>query len=270
MKRRILLAGLASVPALALLGCTDKEKVSANGYKEIKLGTLSGPHGEIADIAVKIAEKNGLKVKVVEFSDYGHLNEALSTGDIDCNAFQHKPYLDKACQTHGYQFTALGKTVIFPIGVYSYKVKRKEDITDGMLVSVPADPVNLGRGLQLLERNGLIKLREGVGIHAALTDIVDNPKHLKFREVDSAYLGRSLPDVGFAIINGSWAVKSNLTPSKDAFILEGADSDFANVLVVQTKDKDRPEFKVLLKAYQSPEVKKFVTDKYRGSVVAAF
>lgn len=88
--------------------------------------------------------------------------------------------------------------------------------------------------------------------------------------MDSAYLGRSLPDVGFAIINGSWAVKSNLTPAKDAFILEGADSDFANVLVVQTKDKDRPEFKILLKAYQSPEVKKFVDEKYKGSVAAAF
>lgn len=88
--------------------------------------------------------------------------------------------------------------------------------------------------------------------------------------MDSAYLGRSLPDVGFAIINGSWAVKSNLTSAKDAFILEGADSDFANVLVVQTKDKDRPEFKILLKAYQSPEVKKFVDEKYKGSVAAAF
>lgn len=269
MKRRILLTGFALAPALTLLGCS-KSAETGNGYKEIKLGTLSGPHAEIAEVAVKLAAKDGLKVKIVEFSDYGHLNEALSTGDIDCNAFQHKPFLDKAAATKGYKFTALGKTVIFPIGVYSAKIRRKEDITDGMLVSVPADAVNLGRSLQLLERNSIIKLRPGTGIHAALTDITENPKHLVFREVDSAYLGRSLPDVGFAIINGSWAVKSNLTPAKDAFILEGADSDFANVLVVQTKDKDRPEFKILLKAYQSPEVKKFVDEKYKGSVAAAF
>lgn len=190
MKRRILLTGFALAPALTLLGCS-KSAETGNGYKEIKLGTLSGPHAEIAEVAVKLAANDGLKVKIVEFSDYGHLNEALSTGDIDCNAFQHKPFLDKAAATKGYKFTALGKTVIFPIGIYSAKIRRKEDITDGMLVSVPADAVNLGRGLQLLERNGIIKLRPGTGIHAALTDITENPKHLVFREVDSAYLGRS-------------------------------------------------------------------------------
>ena len=243
---------------------------AAAGAEELRVAATPVPHADILKLIEPDLQKDGYDLKIVEFSDYGHLNEALSTGDIDCNAFQHKPFLDKAAATKGYKFTALGKTVIFPIGIYSAKIRRKEDITDGMLVSVPADAVNLGRGLQLLERNGIIKLRPGTGIHAALTDITENPKHLVFREVDSAYLGRSLPDVGFAIINGSWAVKSNLTPAKDAFILEGADSDFANVLVVQTKDKDRPEFKILLKAYQSPEVKKFVDEKYKGSVAAAF
>ena len=139
MKRRILLTGFALAPALTLLGCS-KSAETGNGYKEIKLGTLSGPHAEIAEVAVKLAAKDGLKVKIVEFSDYGHLNEALSTGDIDCNAFQHKPFLDKAAATKGYKFTALGKTVIFPIGVYSAKIRRKEDITEACLFQCRLTP----------------------------------------------------------------------------------------------------------------------------------
>ena len=198
------------------------------------------------------------------------MNEALAVKDIDVNAFQHVPFLEKAISQRGYQFTPLGKTVVFPLGVYSLKIKEKSQITDGMLVSVPADPANLGRALQLLERNGIIGLRPGAGVHATTHDIVKNPKHLKFLETDSAFLGRSLPDVGFSVINGSWAAKSGLSPAKDAFLLEGGDSDFANVLVVRTEDKDRPEFKVLQSAFQSPEVKAFVLDKFKGSVVPAF
>ena len=249
MNRRTFLAfGLTAAAAAALSACGKKEQDSGaaeGGLKPVKLGTLSGPHAEVAEVA-------------------------LNARDIDANAFQHVPYLNKAIQSKGYKFTALGKTVIFPIGVYSLKIHSKDEIHDGGRVTVPSDAANQGRGLQLLERNGIIRLREGTGSHATVHDIVDNPKHLKFREVESANLGRTLPDVEFAVINGSWAVKSNLTPSRDAFLLEGADSDFANVLVVQTDSKDRPEFKILLESFQSPEVKDFVNNKYKGSVLAAF
>lgn len=265
MKRRILIAAIASALTLALAGCGEKA-----AEKEIKLGTLSGPHAEVAEVAAKVAKEKGLNVRIVEFSDYGHVNEALAVKDIDVNAFQHVPFLEKAVSQRGYKFTPLGKTVVFPLGVYSLKIKDKSQITDGMLVSVPADSANLGRALQLLERNGIIGLRPGAGVHATTHDIEKNPKNLQFLETDSAFLGRSLPDVGFSVINGSWAVKSGLSPAKDAFLLEGGDSDFANVLVVRTEDKDRPEFKVLQSAFQSPEVKAFVLDKYKGSVVPAF
>lgn len=274
MNRRTFLAlGLTAAAAAALSACGRKEQDSGTaegGLKPVKLGTLSGPHAEVAEVAAKAAAKKGLKVQVVEFSDYAQVNEALNARDIDANAFQHIPYLNKAIQSKGYKFTALGKTVIFPIGVYSLKIHSKDEIHDGGLVTVPSDAANQGRGLQLLERNGIIRLKERTGSHATVHDIVDNPKHLKFREVESANLGRTLPDVEFAVINGSWAVKSNLTPSRDAFLLEGADSDFANVLVVQTDSKDRPEFKILLESFESPEVKEFVNNKYKGSVLAAF
>lgn len=265
MQRRELLIGLTALSALTLAGCGDKKAET-----EIKLGTLSGPHAEVAEVAAKVAAAKGLKIKIVEFSDYGHVNEALAAKDIDVNAFQHVPYLNKAIAQKGYPFTPLGKTVLFPLGVYSLKIHSINEITDGMLVTVPADPANLGRALQLLERNGLITLRAGTGVHATTRDIIASPKHLKFLEVDSAYLGRSLSDVGFAVINGSWAVKSNLSPAKDAFILEDGKSDFANVLVVRTEDKDKAVFKTLQAAFQSPEVKQFVLDKFKGSVVPAF
>ena len=120
----------------------------------------------MAEVAAKVAAAKGLKIKIVEFSDYGHVNEALAAKDIDVNAFQHVPYLNKAIAQKGYPFTPLGKTVLFPLGVYSLKIHSVNEITDGMLVTVPADPANLGRALQLLERNGLITLRAGTGVHA--------------------------------------------------------------------------------------------------------
>jgi D-methionine transport system substrate-binding protein len=254
---------------VAVAGFAAGAQAGTDG-RTVVLGTLSGPHAEIAEVAAKIAEKKGLKVKIVEFSDYGHVNEALRAKDVDANAFQHVPYLNKAIKAKGYQFTPLGKTVLFPLGVYSQKIHSVKEIKEGMLVTIPADPANCGRGLQLLEREGVIGLKKTAGVLSTTNDIVDNPKHLKFREVDSAYLGRSLPDVGFAVINGSWAVKSGLVPAKDAFILEDGKSEYSNVLVVRTNEKDKPEFKILLESYQSPEVKDFVLKTYKGSVVPAF
>lgn len=259
-----------------LSGCDNQKQTAeqpakqATENKTIKLGTLSGPHAEIAEKAAEVAKTKGVNVKIIEFSDYGHVNEALWSKDIDANAYQHLPYLNKAIQTKGYEFTALGKTVLFPLGVYSLKIHSPSEIKDEMLVTVPADPANCGRALKLLERNGIIKLKKEAGVLATVNDITENPKKLSFRETDSAFLGRSLPDVGFSVINGSWAVKSGLTPSKDAFILEDGLSEFSNILVVRTQEKDRPEFKILLESFQSPEVKKFVNEKYQGSVVAAF
>lgn len=256
----------ALVLAVGLSGC-DKGGSASN---TVTLGTLSGPHAEVAEEAAKVAKSKGLTVKIVEFSDYGHVNEALNAKDIDANAFQHVPFLNKAIRSKGYDFTPLGKTVLFPLGVYSQKIHSVSEVEDGMLVTIPADPANCARALQLLERQGLITLRKGAGILATSRDIVDNPKHLVFRETDSAFLGRSLPDVGFAVINGSWAVKSGLSPAKDAFVLEDGLSDFANVLVVRTENKNDPRFKTLLESFQSPQVKKFVIEKFNGSVVPAF
>lgn len=270
MHRRTLILSAIAAGTLTLAGCGKQKPQTAGKYKPIVLGTLAGPHAEIAEVAAKVAAERGLQVKIVEFSDYGHVNEALNTRDVDCNAFQHKPYLDKAIASKGYKFAALGKTVLFPLGVYSQKIHSKDEIQDGMLVTLPADPANLGRALVLLETHGIITIKPGKGIHATSHDIDKNPHNLVFKEVDSAYLGRSLPDVGFAVINGSWAVKSNLSPVKDAFILEDSRSEFANILAVRDEARDRPEFKILLESYQSQKVRDFVKDKYKGSIVVAF
>ena len=263
MQRRHLAQAAIAASLLASSVCLAASPV-------IKLGTMSGPHGEIAQKAAEVAKRMGVTVKVIEFSDYLHVNEALAAGDLDANAFQHTPYLNKLSAKRGYKFTALGKTVIFPLGVYSQKIRDKKDIPAKGLVTIPVDPSNCGRALQILHQNGIIKLRDGVGSNGSVIDIVGNPLKLRFREVESALLARSLPDVAFSVINGSWAVKSGLVPKRDAFILEGEDSDFANVLVVRTAEKDRPEFKILLKAYQSPEVKDYVLKTYKGSVMPAF
>lgn len=238
--------------------------------KPIKVGVTGGPHAQIMEFVKKVAEKDGLKIQVIEFSDYIQPNAALASGDLDANSYQHLPYLDAQIKDRGYKFTQVGNTVTFPMGVYSKKVKTLAELKEGARIGVPNDPTNGGRALLVLQTQGLFKLKPNAGLKATPLDIIDNPKKIKIVELDAAQLPRSLPDLDAAVINGNYAESAGLNPTKDAIAVEDAKGPYANVIAIREQDKNQAWVAKLVKAYHSPEVKQFITTQFKNSVVVSW
>ncbi len=238
--------------------------------KPLKIGVTAGPHAQIMEQVKKVAEKQGLKIQVVEFSDYVQPNAALAAGDLDANSYQHRPYLDAQIKDRGYQFAVAANTVNFPIGIYSRKIKKLSELKEGARFGIPNDPTNGGRVLLLLQAQGLIKLKDGAGLKATPLDVVSNPKKLKFIELDAAQLPRSLDDLDASAINTNFAISAGLDPKRDAIAMESADSPYVNILVVRAADKDKPWVARLVKAYHSPEIRQFIETQFKGSVLAGW
>ena len=263
-KRNLLQSTLALALAVGFSGAVLAQD------KPIKIGVTAGPHAQIFEQVKKIAEKDGLKIQIVEFTDYVQPNAALAAGDLDANSYQHQPYLDQQVKDRGYKMVSVAQTVNFPIGIYSKKVKSLEALKEGARFGIPNDPTNGGRVLLMLQDKGLIKLRPEAGLKATPLDVTSNPKKIKFIEVDAAQLPRSLDDLDAAAINTNYALPAGLTPAKDAIAQENAKSPYVNVLVVQAKDKDQAWVAKLIKAYHSPEIKAFVQTEFKGAVVPGF
>ena len=238
--------------------------------KPIRVGVTAGPHAQIFEQVKKVAERDGLKLQIIEFSDYIQPNAALAAGDLDINSYQNKPFLDQQIKDRGYKLVNVGYTVNFPIGIYSKKVKKLDELKEGAKFGIPNDPTNGGRVLLLLQDKGLIKLKPDVGFKATPLDVVDNPKKLKFVELDASQLARSLDDLDAASINTNFALQAGLQPGKDAISQENAKSPYVNLLAVREQDKDKPWVAKLLKAYQSDEVRKFVLSEFKGAVLPSF
>ncbi|HEX7890985.1 MAG TPA: MetQ/NlpA family ABC transporter substrate-binding protein [Ramlibacter sp.] len=238
--------------------------------KPIKIGATAGPHSQILEQVKKVAERDGLKIQIVEFTDYIQPNAALSTGDLDANSYQHKPFLDQQVKDRGYKIVSVGYTVNFPIGIYSKKVKSLKDLKEGARFGLPNDPTNGGRVLLVLQDQGLIKLNPKAGLKATPIDVVENPKKLKFVELEAAQLPRSLDDLDAAGVNTNYAIPAGLHPGKDAIAQENAKSPYVNLIAVRDQDKDKPWVAKLVKAYQSEEVRKYVQTEFKGAVIPGF
>lgn len=205
--RRELLAAVAG-SVLAAAGFASL----AAADEPLKVGTTSGPIADIIQFAAARAREQGLDVKIVEFSDWVTPNEALQSGDIDANLFQHTPFLNNAIATRGYTFTPIAPTYVLPVGLYSKKIAKLNEVHAGTTAVVANDPVNEARGLLLFEKAGLIKLREGAGEKAGVRDIVENPKNLKFLEIEAPQLPRVLDDVELAQVSISYLIASGGNP----------------------------------------------------------
>ncbi|SAK41753.1 lipoprotein YaeC [Caballeronia catudaia] len=270
MQRRNLLKAIAAVAASASLFTSLAARADD---KVIKVGTISGPDAQIWQVVQKVAKREGLNVKVIEFNDYVQPNAALDAGDLDANSFQHQPYLDSQIKQRGYKIVNAGLTYISPLGVYSKKLKSLKDLPQGAKVAVPNDPSNENRALLLLQSQGVIKLKAGAGTNgnnATALDVADNPKKVKLVELDAAQLPRTLADVDVAAINTNFALAAGLQPTKDAIALEDVHSPYANLIAVRAKDKDQPWVKKLVAAYQSEDVRQFLKSEFKGSVVPSF
>lgn len=261
--------------ALSLAGCQDKapEAPAAGAAPKaavLTIGVSPVPHADIVNFVAPTLKNQGIEVKVVEFSDYVQPNLSLADKELDANFFQHKPYLDEFAENRGLKLESLVAVHIEPMGVYSKSVKKVEDLAEGAKIAIPNDPTNGGRALKVLETAGLIKLKADAGILATPNDIVENPKKLSFLEIEAAQLPRALDDVAAAVINSNFALGANLNPTKDAIAIESKDSPYANIVAIRAGESNREDLQKLKAVLTSPEVKKFLEDKFQGSVVPAF
>jgi D-methionine transport system substrate-binding protein len=246
-------------------------ETGAEGQTEtLKIGVMAGAEEEIWKVAKEVAAKDGLELELVPFNDYVLPNKALDSGDLDANAFQHVPYLEEFNANHGTKVVKLADTINFPIGIYSETIKDVSELKEGDIVGLPNDPSNRARALILFESAGLIKLKEGVGVKATVLDIAENPKNLEFKELDAAFIPKSLGNMAAAVINTNFAIDAGLVPTRDAIFMEPKDSPWVNIIAVREGEQDKPVFQKLVKAFQSDEVKQFITEKYGDSMVAAW
>ena len=257
------LSALALLSALLVTGCGKDSDAH-----HIKVGAIAGTETQVVEVAKKVAkEKFNLDVEIVSFSDYVTPNVALNDGSIDVNAFQHKPYLDSQIKDRGYKLVPVGNTFVYPIAGYSKKIKSLADLQPGAKVAVPNDPTNLGRSLLLLQKQGLLKLKDGVGLNGTVLDIVENPKNLKIVELEAAQLPRSLDDVDLSIINTTYASQIDLLPTRDGLFVEDKDSPYVNLIVARDNNQNEEKVKQFVQAYQSDEVYKAAYDLFKGGLV---
>ncbi|MEL0629752.1 MetQ/NlpA family lipoprotein [Psychromonas aquatilis] len=269
LKKVLTVVGLASTVALA--GCGEKEAPVVENEapnNTLTVGVIAGAEAQVAEVAAKIAkEKYDLDVELVIFSDYITPNAALDEGSVDANAFQHKPYLDQQVADRGYKFAIAGNTFVYPIAGYSSKIKSLDELKEGDKIAVPSDPTNLGRSLILLEKQGLLTLKEGVGLQATVLDIVSSEKNLNIIELEAAQLPRSLDDVSLAIINTTYASSINLSPEKDGLFVEDKESPYVNLVVAREDNVQSEAVQNFIKAYQTDEVYQAALEIFNGGVV---
>ncbi len=261
-----ILSGLLLVSAVALSGCGDKKT------DELKVGATAGPHAANVQKAAEVAKKDGLVVKLVEFTDYITPNKSLDEGAIDVNVYQHEPFLNNFNKQQGTKLKKVANAVVQPMGFYSNSIKSVEAIPEGTIVSIPNDPTNGGRALLLLQTAGLIKLKDGVdGNSATVKDIVENPKNLQIKELEAAQLPRSLDDVGFACVPMNYSISAGLSPKDQGFYFESKEAPFA-LMIIATRENNANDERVkkFIKAFQSDEVKKFIETEFKGSVLPAW
>ncbi|NWA03993.1 MetQ/NlpA family ABC transporter substrate-binding protein [Pseudomonas gingeri] len=243
---------------------------SAHAAETLTVAATPVPHAEILEFIKPTLAKEGVDLKVKVFTDYVQPNVQVAEKRLDANFFQHQPYLDEFNKAKGTHLISLAPVHVEPLGAYSSKYKKLADLPGGANVVIPNDATNGGRALLLLQKAGLIKLKEPTNILSTPKDIVENSKDLKIRELEAATLPRVLTQVDLALINTNYALEAKLDPSKDALFIEGSDSPYVNILVGREDDKDSDAMKKLVAALHSPEVKAFILEKYKGAIVPAF
>ena len=243
---------------------------SAHAAETLTVAATPVPHAEILEFVKPALAKEGVDLKVKVFTDYIQPNVQVAEKRLDANFFQHQPYLDEFNKAKGTSLVAVTGVHLEPLGAYSNKYKKLDELPSGANVVIPNDATNGGRALLLLAKAGLITLKDPTNILSTLKDIAQNPKDLKIRELEAATIPRVLTQVDLALINTNYALEAKLDPSKDALVIEGNDSPYVNILVSRADNKDSDAMQKLAAALHSPEVKKFITEKYKGAVLPAF
>jgi len=260
-----------------ILSACSPAKQNFNG--EIRVGTMAGSDTELLQVVQNVAlERYGLRVDIIQYTDYSQPNEALMKGNIDINAYQHQPYLIAWNASHNGNLIAVAKTYIYSMGIYSYKVNRVKELTKNNVIVIPNDLTNQARALLLMQKAGLITLRPGADVLAAPRDIMANPLNLKIETADAAQLPNMLPNADAAVINSNYAILAGLIPQrgemsptrKDAIYIEDKDGLYANVLVIRPDEKNDPKVWELIDAFHSPQVMAAARTIFHGGAIKAW
>ena len=250
--------------AAAIVACSAALATSA---ETLTVAATPVPHADILRLVAPDLKNADYELKIVEFSDFVSPNMALDAGEVDANYYQHKPFLDDAVKSRGLKIVSVAPIHILPMAAYSKKIKNIADTPEGAHVSIPNDPANGGRALLLLQSAGLIKLKDGAGATATVLDIAENPRKLRFTEVEAAQVPRTIDDVELAVVNSNYAIGVGLNPVKDSIFIESKDSPYAVVVAARQGEEAKPGIEALVKALRTDKVKKFMLDKYQGGVV---
>ncbi len=253
-----------SLLALLLSGCSSK---STNG---LKVAATPVPHAQMLEFVKPRLKAQGIDLIIVVTDDYNMPNRALADKEVDANFFQHIPFMEEQIKQFDYPIVSLAKIEIEPMGIYSKKISALSDLKDNATIAIPGDPTNEARALLLLQAHDMIQLDSSSNLQATVLNITENPKNIKFIEVDAAMLPRSLGDVDAAIINTNYALEAKLSPTHDALALESKDSPYANIIAVREGDESRPDIEALKTAMTSEEMKEFIMEKYKGAILPAF
>lgn len=244
---------------------------AAAADEPLKIAASAGPVGQLAGYAAKLAKDRGVDVKIVELSDWVVLNEAVNNGDVDANLFQHATYLAIQNKQRGFNLVQVDKVgVIAPVGLFSKKIKKLDEIKSGDSVAIPNEPLNGARGLILLERAGLIKLTPARGFSVSKFDIVENPKNLKIVELDPAQTYRSLDDVTLALVNITYLISAGGDPKTALVIDRTTDDGLVLRFTARADKKDDPRLKAFIQVFNSPEVKQFIEEKLPAFIPVGF
>ncbi len=261
-KSTALLTGIALTLALA---------VPAAAEGKIKVAASPTPHAEILAEAKTILAEQGWDLEVVEFEDYVQPNLVVQAGDFDANYFQHVPYLDSFNEEKGTTLVDAGDIHYEPFGIYPGTKASLDELADGDTIAVPNDTTNEARALLLLQDNGIITLKEGVGLTATVNDIEEKSVDIKIQELEAAQVPRVLGEVAFAVINGNYAVEAGLSVGQDAVAFESSDSEaaktYVNIICVKEGNEEAEGIVALVDVLKSDAIKDFINEKYDGAVI---
>lgn len=277
MKKLLTLAltGILATGVLAGCGASKEDSAasdSANAdLKVIKVAASATPHAEILEEAKAFLEEKGYNLEVTVFDDYVQPNEVVESGDFDANYFQHIPYLESFNEEKGTHLVNAGGIHYEPFGIYPGTKDNLEDIAEGDKIAVPNDTTNEARALLLLQDNGVITLKDGVGLEATVNDIAENPYNVEIVELEAAQVARVVDETAFVVLNGNYALEAGYSVSKDALAYETSDSEaaktYVNVIAVKEGNEESDAVKALIEVLKSDDIKNFINEKYDGAVI---
>ena len=265
--KKLLLTALISTSIFGLAACGGKDK----DEKKLVVGASNVPHAVILEKAKPLLEKKGIELEIKKFQDYVLPNKSLADKDLDANYFQHIPYLNSFNEEHGTHLVDAGDIHYEPFGIYPGTKSSLDDVAKGDVIAIPNDTTNEARALLLLQDNGLLTLKDGVGLEATVNDITENPYDLDFEELEAAQVARVVGEVAYVVLNGNYALEAGYSVAKDSIAYESSDSvaaeTYVNIIAVAEGHENDAKIQALVSVLKSDDIKKFIEDNYDGAVV---